>query len=58
MPHKQKFAINFEATPFLEEFFFLMLYKQKFAIDFEATPILVVFVRNQVITVDDFKEVW
>ena len=57
MLHKQKFAINFEATPFLVGFFFMLL-KQKFAIEFEATPFLVVCVRNQVIPVFDFKEVW
>ena len=37
---KQNFAINFEATPFLGESFFLMLHKQKFARNFEATPFL------------------
>ena len=40
MLHKQKFAINFEVTPFLVGFFF-MLHKHKFAINFEATPFLV-----------------
>jgi hypothetical protein len=40
MLHKQNFARNFEATPFLGESFFLMLHKQKFARNFEATPFL------------------
>jgi hypothetical protein len=34
------FAINFVATPFFGEFFFLMLHKQTFAINFVVTPFL------------------
>ena len=40
MLHKQKIAINFEATPFLGENFLLMLHMQKFAANFEATPFM------------------
>ena len=39
MLHRQKFAINFVAIPFLGGFF-LLLTQAKFAINFEAAPFL------------------
>ena len=43
MLHKQKFAIHFEATPFLvgSVFYDATVHKQKFAMNFEATPFMV-----------------